>query len=272
MPKEDKRYYIDPGIGEKRSTCPYSCFEDGRDAKQDIIPPKGYVLKGFRFDPHSSDKYYDGKLVAEYERAPFMTLLKQNRSLIRILLLIIVALVALLLIHLFSNPKPKRTPTPRPIVVADTLSDADAIVTQDTDVSTVDAKPSNKDSVVSKPSNASEENKANPQPEKVAEPENVSPQSVKEPAAPLDGPNAEFREKFWQMIHSRNGQMDAYTKLYTDYKGSVKGKEYTYLLDTILKNPTSFKDWKNKLQKIPAENLATINTIDELTHELNKYN
>lgn len=270
MSKEDKRYYIDPGIGEKRYTCPYSCFEDGRDAKQDIIPPKGYVLKGFRFEPNSPDKYYDGRLIAEYERAPFRTLLKQNRLLVQIVLLIIVALIAILLVSLFSKPKPTRTPTPRPIVVADTASKT--IVNQDSVVSTVEVESSIQDSLASKPINEAVENTTEPQTEIVAKPENVSPQPVKEPEVPLDRPNAEFRQKFWTMIHNRNGQMDAYSELYNQYKGSVKGKEYTYLFDTILKNTTNFKAWKNKLLNIPADELAAIYTIDELTKKLKEHN
>ena len=60
----EKHYSIDPGEGKKMDGCPYSTFEDGRDVQDFIIPPKGYVFSGFRFDPNSSNQIYDGKLIA----------------------------------------------------------------------------------------------------------------------------------------------------------------------------------------------------------------
>ena len=124
----EKRYYIDPGKGEKKYTCPYSCYEDGRDAKEDIIPPKGYVLKGFKFEPHSSDKYYDGKLIAEYERAPFVVRLEQNKWKYIIALLAIGIIIAVLyILGVFSKPNPPHTPPVRPLVTTDSLR-ADAPV------------------------------------------------------------------------------------------------------------------------------------------------
>ena len=128
----EKRYYIDPGKGEKKYTCPYSCYEDGRDAKEDIIPPKGYVLKGFKFEPHSSDKYYDGKLIAEYERAPFLVRLEQNKWKYIIALLAIGIIIAVLyILGVFSKPNPPHTPPVRPLVTTDSLR-ADAPVVDST--------------------------------------------------------------------------------------------------------------------------------------------
>ena len=128
----EKRYYIDPGKGEKKYTCPYSCYEDGRDAKEDIVPPKGYVLKGFKFEPHSSDKYYDGKLIAEYERAPFLVRLEQNKwKYIIALLAIGIILAVLYILGVFSKPNPPHTPPVRPLVTTDSLR-ADASVVDST--------------------------------------------------------------------------------------------------------------------------------------------
>lgn len=128
----EKRYYIDPGKGEKKYTCPYSCYEDGRDAKEDIIPPKGYVLKGFKFEPHSSDKYYDGKLIAEYERAPFLVRLEQNKWKYIIALLAIGVIIAVLyILGVFSKPNHPHTPPVRPLVTTDSLR-ADAPVVDST--------------------------------------------------------------------------------------------------------------------------------------------
>ena len=75
---EEKRYSIDPGKGKKMDGCPYSNFEDGHDVQEYIIPPKGYVFSGFRFDPDASNQIYDGKLYAIYTKEPFNIRLKSN--------------------------------------------------------------------------------------------------------------------------------------------------------------------------------------------------
>ena len=63
---KERRFSIDPGRGKKMDGCPYSIYEDGHDVKDYIIPPKGYIFKGFRFDPDASNQIYDGKLIAIY--------------------------------------------------------------------------------------------------------------------------------------------------------------------------------------------------------------
>ena len=50
----EKRYSIDPGKGKKMPGCPYSIYEDGRDVKDYIIPPKGHVFVGFKYDPDAN--------------------------------------------------------------------------------------------------------------------------------------------------------------------------------------------------------------------------
>ena len=129
---EEKRYYIDPGIGKKKHNCPYSCYEDGRDVKEDILPPKGYVLKGFKHIPQSSDKRYDGKLIAEYEKAPFATRLKQNAAkYVLFALLVVVALIVLSTLGVFSKSTKHETPQPTPIEVTklDTVVKQDSVAT-----------------------------------------------------------------------------------------------------------------------------------------------
>lgn len=129
---EEKRYYIDPGIGKKKHNCPYSCYEDGRDVKEDILPPKGYVLKGFKHIPQSSDKRYDGKLIAEYEKAPFATRLKQNLAMYALFaLVIVVALIVLSILGVFSKSTKHETPQPTPIEVTklDTVVKQDSVLT-----------------------------------------------------------------------------------------------------------------------------------------------
>ena len=64
---KERRFSIDPGKGKKMDGCPYSIYEDGRDVKDYIIPPKGYTFKGFQFDPDANNQIYDGNLIAEYE-------------------------------------------------------------------------------------------------------------------------------------------------------------------------------------------------------------
>lgn len=255
----EKRYYIDAGEGEKRLTCPYSCFEDGRDAKQDIIPPKGYVLKGFIFDPHSPDKDYDGRLIAEYEKIPFSVKLQRNiRKLILLLIGIIIAL--LILFAVFSKPKPTKKLPIRPLTVVDS-STVDTILKPDSvSTLTIDSisEPKNKTKDESSVAIESENN--------IEQEKNT----VQMPATelPEDANTAQFKQEFWNLVYSRNGQMDSYDALFNKYKGSVKCKEFDYLRGTILENTAAFKSWKSKLLNIPASELQSITTIDALKQKL----
>ena len=62
--------------------------------------------------------------------------------------------------------------------------------------------------------------------------------------------------------------MDSYHDLYTNYKGKVEGEEYDYLRYTILKDYASYKAWYDQLKKIPANQLQSIKSIDELKQRI----
>lgn len=280
---EEKRYYIDPGIGEKRYTCPYSCYEDGRDAKEDIIPPKGYILKGFKFNPHTSNKYYDGKLIAEYEKAPFFSRMRQSWWRFPIYLFILAALTAFLYFIIFSKPKPTKAPQTHTRVIIDTLP-ADTSFTKP---DTLKVHPDSLTNIIEEP--IAKEPTAQQEPtiqtESIAQEEPIvqqkeekevvehkietpTPAQTQQVEVQDNGPSAQFKQKFWKMIHNQNGQMDDYSKLFEQYRGKAKGKEIDYLRGTILKNTSGFKEWRNKLRKIPADELQSINTIDDLKNQL----
>lgn len=267
----EKRYYIDPGEGEKRYTCPYSCYEDGRDAKQDVIPPKGYVLKGFRFEPHSSDKYYDGRLIAEYEKAPLSMRLDQNKWKYLIALLVIGVIIAILyFLGVLSKPKPSERPPLQPMVVTDSIP-SNAIVKSDSSVVMVS-------DTATKPTSNTTELRNEPKIEDpvaqvakdsvVVEEQKQNSAQAQETDLPVDAQTIQFKQEFWNMIYNKKGQMNSYDALFNKYKGTVKCKEYDYLRGTILQNTTAFKSWKGKLLSIPDSELQTITTIEALKQKL----
>ena len=103
----EKHYSIDPGMGKKMDGCPYSNYEDGRDVQEYIIPPKGYVFTGFRFDPDAKNQIYDGKLIATYSKEPFKIRQKSNmwKFLLAAIIVVVIGLIVLLTTNVFKEPK-----------------------------------------------------------------------------------------------------------------------------------------------------------------------
>lgn len=253
---KERHFSIDPGKGKKMDGCPYSTFEDGRDVREYIIPPKGYIFKGFRFDPDASNQIYDGKLIAEYEKESFNELLKSNlwKFILAVAIIAIIAIVVILALGVFKDPKSKPTvKDPKPTVVAtdttktDTTVSPAVIVTQDDTTTTPAMEASQAEET---PSATVEEPKPQDEPQ------------------PADDPNAQFKKCFWDLIHQRTLMMDPYDLLYKDNKGNVSGEEFDYLRYTILENFNKFKDWSAKLRKIPTSELENINTIDDLKQKI----
>lgn len=257
MEFKERHFSIDPGKGRKMDGCPYSTFEDGRDVQDFIIPPKGYVFKGFRFDPDASNQIYDGKLTAEYEKESFNDILKSNlwKVLLALGIIAIITVVVILALNVFNKPKPIKTPEPIVVVndtakekQADTLQLSEAKGTDTTVADTV--KPAEKDDEVILDLNAKKD-------------------TVKEEPQPAaDDPNVQFKQAFWTLIHERTIKMDPYDNLYKENKNKVEGDEYEYLRLTILKDFSSFKEWSGKLHKIPLSELETINSIKDLKNKL----
>ena len=252
---KERRFSIDPGKGKKMDGCPYSIFEDGRDVKDYIIPPKGYVFKGFKFGPDACTQIYVGKLIAIYEKEPFNDILKSNlwKFMLALFIIAVITVIAILVVNVFKGPKTPKTPEPKKasVTVVDTIKAKET----SEPATVIDTTPLPTDSVKQEEAVVIELSSKN---EKVEE----TPQ----PAA--DDPNVQFKQAFWTLIHQRTIMMDPYDALFKEYKNKVEGEEYDYLRFTILKDYSTFKVWYGKLHKVPVSELETINTINDLKNKL----
>lgn len=250
MDFKERRFSIDPGKGKKMDGCPYSVFEDGRDVKDYIIPPKGYIFKGFRFDPDASNQIYDGKLIAEYEKESFNDLLKSNlwKVLLPVLIIVVIGGVVLLALSVFKDPKPKPTtkePTPTKVVADTTTARTDSIATVKTEEKVAEADTA------------------------VKTVEETQPQDEPQPVA--DDPNVKFKNDFWELVHQRTIQMDPYDALYKDNKDKASGEEFDYLRFNILKNSAAFKEWTKNLRRVPTSDLQKVESVNDLVKKLDEY-
>ena len=256
---KERRFSIDPGKGKKMDGCPYSIYEDGRDVKDYMIPPKGYKFKGFRFDPDASNQIYDGRLIAEYEKEPFNDILKSNlwKFILALVIIAVITVVVILAVNVFNKPKTDK-PTKKPettTLVKDTVKEKDKVqpAGKNAPVPAKDTvKPNDKDNAAVLDLNAKKDN------------------MKEEPQPATDDPNVQFKQAFWSLIHQRTIMMDPYDLLYKDNKNKVEGEEYEYLRYTILENFASFKTWSSKLHKVPVSELESINTIKDLKNKLNE--
>ncbi len=258
---KERRFSIDPGKGKKMDGCPYSIYEDGHDVEEYIIPPKGYVFVGFKFDPEATNQIYNGKLTAEYSKEPFNDRLKANlwKFVLAFVIVAVISIIVVLAAGVFKDPKPNR-PTKETTTVVDTKDS-----NKEKDKKKKDRKKTDdKDKVAEE--NATTTTIVEPQPvETIPEVKEVQEEQKKvEPQPEADDPNVQFKQEFWTLIHQRDFRMDSYHDLFVNYKGKVEGEEYDYLRYTILKDYASFKDWNNHLKKIPEEQLQSIKTVDEL--------
>ena len=299
---EEKKYCIDPGIGKKMDGCPYSNYEDGHDVKDYIIPPKGYVFTGFRFDPDATNQIYDGKLYAQYAKEPFKITLKSNmwKFMLIIGIVVIIGVIILLATSVFKNPKSPSSTPKEPITEVTTNPSKEL---EKTDNSLSRTTPRNKESRRERRAKEREEKREKKEKEKqeklakkeaekelknkkktnesvqqqqepVAKPQEQVAEQVTQPqelAKPVvTDPNILFKQEFWDLIHQRNPSMDAYTDLYNKYKADVKGDEFNYLRYTILKNYVTFKAWYDNLKLIPESQLQSIESVDVLTKKINQ--
>ena len=260
---EEKRYSIDPGKGKKKDGCPYSNFEDGHDVQEYIIPPKGYVFSGFRFDPDASNQIYDGKLYALYTKEPFNIRLKSNiwKLMLAFIVIAIIGLIILLFSSIFKKSGPSNDPAKEPkteinVKPVDKKGEKDKKTNQ-----SLTEKKENKSEAV--PDNKTE----NVQTKQETPTFTVQPEE--KPQAETTDPNVYFKQEFWALIHQRVASMDDYHYLYVNYKDKVTGEEYDYLRFTILKDYQTFKDWYDNLKTIPDKQLASINSITELRRCIN---
>lgn len=269
---KEKHYSIDPGKGKKMDGCPYSIYEDGRDVKDYIIPPKGYVFEGFKFDPEATNQIYNGKLTAEYSKEPFKDTLKANlwKFILAFVIVAVISIIVILAAGVFKDPKPNRPPKETTTVVDTKDSKKDNDKKEKKDKKKKDRKKNDKDNVVEQ--NEATATVVEPQPvETVPEVKETQEEQKKiEPQPVVNDPNVQFKQEFWTLIHQRTIMMDPYDALFKVYKNKVEGEEYDYLRFTILKDFPSFKEWYGKLHKVPVAELEKINTIDDLKKKLNE--
>ena len=272
----EKHYSIDPGMGKKMDGCPYSNYEDGHDVQEYIIPPKGYVFTGFRFDPDAKNQVYDGKLIATYSKEPFKIRLKSNmwKFLLAAIIVVVIGLIVLLTTNVFREPKSTNNTPKEPKTEATSqpskLERTDNSLSKTTKRNKKSRKERKKDKMNDKnkldTNTSKQDNSEIVQPKK--EPANQPQEPVTQPQEPakpaVTDPNVQFKEEFWSLVHQRTFTMDSYHDLYTNYKGKVEGDEFNYLRYTILKDYVSYKAWYDNLKKIPESQLQSINTIDEL--------
>lgn len=272
---KERRYSIDPGKGKKMAGCPYSIYEDGHDVEEYIIPPKGYVFVGFKFDPEASNQIYNGKLTAEYSKEPFNDRLKANlwKFVLAFVIVAVIAIVSVLAAGVFKDPKPNR-PTKETATVVDnkdSKKDKEKKDKKKDKKEKKSRKERKKDKEQKNKDNVAEQNTATapvvqPQPvETIPEVKEAKEEQQKvEPQPQANDPNTQFKQEFWTLIHQRTIMMDPYDALYKEYKNKVEGEEYDYLRFTILKDYVSYKAWYEQLKKIPEDQLQSIKTVDEL--------
>ena len=247
MENRERHFSIDPAEGKKMDGCPYSIFEDGRDVKDFIVPPKGYVFTGFRFDPNASNQIYDGKLIAEYAKEPFNEKMRSTlwKVLLSLGIIAVVAGIVLLAVSVFKGPKTSRpTNTPQnEVVVTDTTHETPAVTKEEPQQVEEPVAP-------------------------VEEPEAEKPE-VKEQEAPVaEAPATPFQKEFLDMIHRREVRMDPYDSLYKANRNKVEGEEYDYLRFVILKDFPAFKEWADKLRNIPGVDAEKIQDITTLKQQI----
>lgn len=247
----EKHYSIDAGEGFKMEGCPYSLYADGHDVVSYIIAPKGYRFVGFKLVDLPNNQIYDGKLLAQYEKESLANLLSANlwKIILAVAIIAIITLIVALASGISHDHKPAAIQPAAPQTIVPVI-DIDTIIA-DTNVLITDTIS---DSI---------------QNDSTGVILDLSDRIVvsEESSQPVD-PNASFKQEFWALIHCRTLQMDLYDALYKSYKHDASGEEFEYLRLTILKDWVTYKEWYNKLKKIPSDELQSIETIHQLIEKL----
>ena len=278
----DRFYLVDPGIGEKSDICPYSVFEDGRDVKAYIIPPDGYELSGFKFEPYDSpDHFYEGKVVAQFvKEKSFMEIARPHLwKYITALVAVIGIIVGLILF--FGN----RNKNHEVVYVEAESASTEAPATVDNSIKTIPTETVNTENVTeeAEAQEAVAEQEAVAQQEVVKE-EPLKEEVVKEEKEQTDEQqlpdeqqlsqeemNAQFKEEFWALIHKQEKNMALYGRLFRAYKDKVECAEFKYMVKFILRNTSDFRAWNENLLSIPSDEIKNVSTIDQLTTLMEEY-
>ena len=291
--EQEHFYYVDPGIGEKNRGCPYTFYKDGRDVRSFITPPSGYELTDFKLEPYPEDKFYDGKIVAQYKKIPFSDTmnLKILKRVLGIIIVGILAVLAFFIIRNYHKPKPTIQPLLKPqseitaipidTTVQKQVTDTSAIAE---DTITLVLNPISTEEVVKEEvqeevlpvAETDEVNKkkdeVDNQKNEIAQKSEKDPEPTQESQPEVNLTKEQFKQEFWNLIHRRESRMRTYGELYRKYKGlNIKSKEFYYLYSTILENNYGFDAWKAKLVSIPESEIKSINTIKALKEKIEEY-
>ena len=269
---QDHFYSVDPGIGKKDRTCPYSLYEDGRDVVQFIYPPRGYEFVGFKFVSYGSNSFYDGRIVAQYEKVSLSTRIKKKPMPYLLSLLgIIVVLGGLIYFLVNSRPTPKKPPKQQAKTEVKAASVDTTVQEQVTDTCMIAEVASNEET--EKEEIIQEEVKTvEPKEEEVAVKPEPKPEPVQATQPTAELTKEQFHQEFWGLIYRKETRMDTYMNLYNKYKSlQLRSNEFYYLYLTILENTSAFNSWKAKLLLIPNDELKAINTINELKQKIEEY-
>ena len=269
-------YYVDPGIGEKSKGCPYTFYADGHDVRSYIIPPAGYELTVFTLEPYPDDKFYDGKIVAQYKKIPISATLKKNFLRYVLIFFPIMGILAIFAFLYFSYTnhssrlfgrnklKPKTEIKASPV---DTTARKQVIDTSSITNDTTNRQTNNVGIAMEKTT----DNNVEVVKEEVAF-EDVESKSDSAPKPETGLTKEQFHQEFWNLIHHKESHMRTYNDLYRKYKNmNLKSAEYYYLYLTILKNGYAFDEWKAKLANIPSDEIASINSISALKQKIKEF-
>ena len=300
--ENDHIYYVDAGIGRKSQSCPYTHYQDGRDVFSYVYPPKGYELTGFKLEPYESDKFYDGKIVAQYEKKTFSDKLSENLWMYILAAIAFIGVLAVLAFYVFDFPrKPSPTQQAKPSAssfivdtpvqeqVSDTpINSETTLIVEDVKENVIDKTLETEEVVVEevakeettepvKEEIAQEEatpieKTAEPQEKAIVEKSEPNPVATQEEQLTEVLTKEQFNEEFWDLIHNKESHMRTYGNLYRKYKSlNLKTREFYYLYLTILENTTAFSSWKDKLLNIPSDELKSIHSINALNEKLEEY-
>lgn len=304
--ENDHIYYVDAGIGRKSRSCPYTHYKDGHDVYSYVYPPKGYELIGFKLEPYESDKFYDGKIVAQYRKKTFSDKFAQNLWMYILSAIAFIGVLAVLAFYVFGFPrKPDSTQQTNPNAssfIVDTIvqeqvpdiptnaentliveeeiensidkeSETEVVAVEEVIEETIEPVKEEITEDITKEEVAPIENATEPQEKEIvskSEPEPVPTQEA-QPTEVLT--KEQFHKEFWNLIHNKESHMRTYGNLYRKYKSlNLKTREFYYLYLTILENTTAFSSWKDNLLNIPSDELKSIHSINALNEKLEEYN
>lgn len=288
--EQEHFYYVDSGIGEKIPGCPYTHYQDGRDIKSFIVPPKGYELTGFKLELYpETDAFYDGKIIAQYKKISFAASFKRNPGKYLLTSFSFIGVFAVLAFF-FTNRKPKLSTqhfmypnTEVATIPIDTMvheldSDTSAVaeytITEEPVKETIAMEEVAEEEhlEVSQKKTPPVEDAVEYKEKEIVQESPTEPDPTQESQSTAALTKDQFHQELWDLIHHKEKNMRTYFNLYKKYKDlNLKTKEFFYLYLTILENTTAFEEWKAKLVRIPDNELQSINTINALKQKIEAY-